>query len=47
MLICPFCETELLPEEIKGGGWQCECGEFVPEKLAVDTTRSKCGKRSD
>jgi hypothetical protein len=47
MLICPFCDRELKPEDIKDGGWHCECGEFVPENLAVDTARSKCGKRDN
>ncbi|HEX9861395.1 MAG TPA: hypothetical protein VGB23_09335 [Nitrospirota bacterium] len=43
MLACPFCEAELKYEDKKGEGWQCACGEFVPDGLAVDTECRRCG----
>ncbi len=34
--LCPLCGRELPEDGYKeGSGWQCRCGEFVPESLAV------------
>ena len=35
---CPVCGRELTEEEhLKKGGWECNCGEFIPEGLAVNS----------
>lgn len=36
---CPFCGRELKDSPIKYenlDGWYCECGEYIPVKLAYD-----------
>ncbi len=34
---CPVCGRELGDEQRRKGGWECACGEFIPEGLAVDS----------
>ncbi len=34
MLKCPFCNRELKAES--SGGWDCDCGEFIPFGFEVD-----------
>lgn len=43
MLMCPMCGRELEDSEKKEGGWDCRCGEFIPEGLAKDTEKLDCG----
>ena len=44
MLLCPFCDKELKEENKIEGGWECPCGEFVPEGMAFDTEANKTCK---
>lgn len=42
LLHCPVCGRELVPAALMddpgdGRGWECACGEFVPEKLAINS----------
>lgn len=41
LLHCPVCGRELgrkaIMESLEGRGWACGCGEFVPEKLALNS----------
>ena len=42
LLHCPVCGRELQRKAIMvdpddGRGWECGCGEFVPEKLALNS----------
>lgn len=41
LLHCPVCGRELHRAEAagtgEGRGWQCRCGEFVPETLALSS----------
>ncbi|MGA2193120.1 MAG: hypothetical protein ABSG42_07065 [Nitrospirota bacterium] len=41
-MLCPFCEGELKPEMKVEGGWECSCGEFVPDGLAAKPPKN-CG----
>jgi hypothetical protein len=34
---CPLCGRELEKSARRDGGWQCRCGEFVPEGLSLDS----------
>lgn len=43
MLTCPVCGRELEEEDKKEGGWDCLCGEFIPEGIVVDTEKLDCG----
>lgn len=40
MLLCPFCGNEL--KEKIPGGWNCLCGEFVPEGYAKNSANCVC-----
>jgi hypothetical protein len=33
-ILCPLCGRELKEEQRTEGGWECRCGEFVPEGAA-------------
>jgi hypothetical protein len=35
-LLCPLCGRELEGARSVKGGWECKCGEFVPEGLSVN-----------
>jgi hypothetical protein len=35
--LCPTCGAILTDEERTENGWNCKCGEFIPEKLAVNS----------
>lgn len=41
LLHCPVCGRELAASALKdsdeGKGWECACGESVPEKLALNS----------
>ena len=34
-ILCPICGLELTPVELVTGGWDCRCGEFIPEAIAL------------
>ena len=34
---CPVCGRELGEDVRSDGGWECRCGEFVPESLALNS----------
>lgn len=34
---CPVCGRELAKGQQKEGGWKCNCGEFIPEGLGIDS----------
>ncbi|MDI6800554.1 MAG: hypothetical protein QMD01_00655 [Thermodesulfovibrionales bacterium] len=34
--ICPACGAVLAGEERSEGGWNCKCGDFIPEGMAVN-----------
>jgi len=37
--ICPACGAVLTEQkhiERDGGGWNCKCGDFIPENIAVN-----------
>ncbi len=34
--LCPICGNILLREDLKGDGWDCECGEFIQRDLAIN-----------
>jgi len=34
--LCPVCGRELDKSTFTGKGWNCKCGEFVPEALAIN-----------
>jgi hypothetical protein len=34
-LLCPACGAVLSEEQRAGNGWNCACGEFIPESLAI------------
>lgn len=36
MPLCPVCGRELDDTRLKGEGWVCKCGEFIPSGLAVN-----------
>lgn len=40
MLLCPFCGNEL--KEKSAGGWNCQCGEFVPDGYAKNSASCQC-----
>jgi len=33
--LCPACGNVLTDKEHIEGGWNCTCGEFIPEGLAI------------
>jgi hypothetical protein len=35
-ILCPLCGRELKEARAVDGGWECRCGEFVPERLALN-----------
>jgi hypothetical protein len=35
-LLCPACGAVLTGQERTDDGWNCKCGEFIPERLAVN-----------
>jgi len=41
VLHCPVCGRELMRPALKNPegamGWDCPCGEFVPEKMALNS----------
>jgi hypothetical protein len=34
---CPLCGRELVDDERTAGGWECRCGEFVPDGLSLNS----------
>lgn len=37
LALCPLCGRELDNTVIRvEGGWNCNCGEFIPEALAIN-----------
>ncbi len=34
--LCPACGAALTEEERIAGGWDCKCGDFIPEGLAIN-----------
>jgi len=34
--LCPVCGRELDSAGAVSGGWNCKCGEFVPERLIIN-----------
>lgn len=34
---CPVCGRELTEKQRKKNGWECNCGEFIPEGLGIDS----------
>jgi hypothetical protein len=37
--LCPACGGVLSEEQRTKDGWNCKCGEFVPESLAINPYR--------
>lgn len=35
-ILCPVCGGTLTDKEKIKGGWNCKCGEFVPEGMEVN-----------
>ena len=33
-ILCPLCGRELDDAQRADGGWECRCGEFIPEGTA-------------
>jgi len=42
MLTCPVCGRDLEESDKKDGGWDCHCGEFIPEGMVVNTEKLDC-----
>ncbi len=36
-LLCPACGAVLTEDERTDNGWNCKCGEFIPEGLAINS----------
>jgi tRNA(Ile2) C34 agmatinyltransferase TiaS len=34
--LCPACGAVLTEEGRTEGGWNCKCGDFIPEAMAVN-----------
>jgi len=34
--LCPACGAVLTDGQRVKGGWNCRCGEFIPEKLVIN-----------
>ncbi len=34
--LCPACGAVLAEKERTDEGWNCKCGEFIPESLAIN-----------
>jgi len=34
--ICPACGAVLTEQELTEGGWNCKCGDFIPESMAIN-----------
>ena len=34
--ICPACGAALTEKERVEGGWNCKCGDFIPENMAIN-----------
>jgi tRNA(Ile2) C34 agmatinyltransferase TiaS len=34
-ILCPACGAVLTEKERAQNGWNCRCGEFIPESLAI------------
>ncbi len=34
--LCPTCGAVLTEGQRKNDGWNCACGEFIPEALAIN-----------
>jgi len=34
--LCPVCGRELDYTKMTEGGWNCKCGEFIPESLVIN-----------
>ncbi len=34
---CPVCGRELGKDDLVAKGWQCRCGELVPEGMALNS----------
>jgi len=37
--LCPACGAVLTPEERIEGGWDCQCGDFIPDGLAINPSQ--------
>jgi hypothetical protein len=35
-LICPACGAVLSEQERTVDGWNCKCGDFIPESMAIN-----------
>ncbi len=35
-LLCPACGGELTREILKEGGWDCKCGDHIPDGMEVN-----------
>ena len=35
-LICPACGALLTDEKRVEGGWNCKCGDFIPQNMAIN-----------
>ncbi len=35
--LCPSCGAILTEKEWTDNGWNCKCGEFIPEGLAINS----------
>ncbi len=40
MLLCPFCGNELKGKA--SGGWNCQCGEFIPDGYEKKHSTCQC-----
>lgn len=43
-LLCPACGAALTGMELTENGWNCKCGEFIPEDLAVNPFKGLSNK---
>jgi ribosomal protein L37AE/L43A len=42
--LCPVCGRELYSRERIAGGWNCKCGEFIPEGTEVSPFSGSSGR---
>lgn len=38
-LICPACGSILTEDERAEGGWNCHCGDFIPDSMVINPYR--------
>lgn len=34
--ICPACGASLMEQKRIEGGWNCKCGDFIPESMVIN-----------